>query len=340
MNFKNSNGIIIERNKSIPSDNINHKKRNYNNKNDYFFLTQGKNRKLKKKSENKKMKIVHRLMKMKKDNDNDPFDGFAIKSKKYNTIELIDKVSLKDNAVDYEKNKMCRKPYPLLTCLSNRNFRNNSNKFINDISVKKNKILSTNYNIMITSDNNTLQNFRSNRFPIINQKIESCKIKENNINFFDNYIQNTIINKNNYKNKYNSFFTQSQIDNSKDKSCYVNQSIIDFYNESKKNEYTDHSDKYANTIVSENTFKKFLRNNIRNNIIRKRKMKTVSLTYHNATTNYLNAINKRGKKLNNLSGCSKSFEYKKYFDSIVKYISKHSISKNLNLANNTDFCSI
>jgi hypothetical protein len=330
MNLKTSNGIIIERNKSLPIDKRNHKKSNKNIRRKYFFLTQDKNLKIK--SENKKMKIIHNLMRM--PTKKDPFDGFAIKSKKFNVNELIDKVSSKDNAVKYEKNKMCRKPYPLLTCLSNRNFRNNSNKFITDILKKHNKFLYKNFHTNVPNNNNkTYQNFRLNKIPIINKKLESSKIKENNINFFDHYIQNTIINKNNYKNRYNILFTQSQIENNKDKSFYVNQSIIDYNNESKKN---DKSDKNVSTIESDISFKKYLGNNI----IRKRKTKTVNLTYHNATTNYLNIINKRKRKINNLSGYSKDFEYKKYFDSIIKYISKPTISKNLNLANNVDFNSI
>ena len=338
MNLKNITREKIENCFTKQFNNKNGNKKNRNRKNKYFFLTEGENQKnqFKNNSENKKIKLIQRLMK--NPIENDPFDGFAIKGKQYNIKELIDIVSFGDNKAKFEKNKMCKKPYPLLTCLSNRNFRNNTNKFITNILIKENKIISKEFHTIINKKNinKTYQNFRLKKFPIINKKTEYIiktneGKKENNLNFFDHYIRNTIITKNNYMNPYKTLMIKSHMENTSQEKSSLNKNSqnLDYSNnDNKKNE--SNINKYIDTNESVITLKKYFKNNL----IKKNKLKTVNLTYHNTVSNNINIINKRNKRLNNLSSYSKNVEYMRNFDNIIKYISKQRVNKNLAKFNN------
>ena len=67
------------------------------------------------------------------------FDGYAVNRKKYSFEELIKKVSQKEKKEILEKNKLFKRPYPLIKFLSNRKLYNNTSSLLcelldNDIS--------------------------------------------------------------------------------------------------------------------------------------------------------------------------------------------------------------
>ena len=62
-----------------------------------------------------------------------PFDYLSIKRKKCTIKYLIQKISQKENLVDFSENKLCNKNFPLLRVISNRKSFNNSKRLMIDL---------------------------------------------------------------------------------------------------------------------------------------------------------------------------------------------------------------
>ena len=62
-----------------------------------------------------------------------PYDGLAVQMKKDTTEYLLKKSCEKEKKVIFEKNKLLKSNYPLITILSNRKVNNNTNKLIRQI---------------------------------------------------------------------------------------------------------------------------------------------------------------------------------------------------------------
>ena len=172
---------------------------------------------------NNKEKLKYILKLLKNPIKKEPFDFLAVKRKKFTLGYLIRQFDKNENSSHFEENVMCKNPYPLLNCISNRKLGNNSTNFLakilwqdkskltprqaniirksyytkifnTDISnLLKNKIRSkTNLKKTIKQKNNINNNNKvdigtftdSENFPFLNKYIKS---KVNNFNYNYNY---------------------------------------------------------------------------------------------------------------------------------------------------------
>lgn len=152
-----------------------------------------------------------------------PYDGLAVKMKKDTTEYLLKKSCEKEKKVIFEKNKLLKSSYPLITILSNRKVNNNSNRLIRQIlnstygklkkssmSYDKNKQKSSKTNKNIFSEK-ILMKFKTPKSKI--EKIFYSQKRINLNNYFDiinsksklnpNLTQRFFsINEYSYKNRY------------------------------------------------------------------------------------------------------------------------------------------
>lgn len=99
-------------------------------------LNLGKTQKVNELTQTKKTNIKHNLIdkpSISKSPSLNGFDGLATKRKNYSISYLIKKSTIKENVARIEKNKLFKKPYPLLYFISNRKFGNSSSNLIADI---------------------------------------------------------------------------------------------------------------------------------------------------------------------------------------------------------------
>ena len=79
----------------------------------------------------------------------DSFDYMALKRKKFSLIELINQTNISEKMKKFEDNKICKIPYPLIYCITNRKFENNSSNLLTKILTKENNNLSHNQELTI-----------------------------------------------------------------------------------------------------------------------------------------------------------------------------------------------
>ena len=339
MDFKNLDGIN-DTNKKYKELNI--ESQNLNDIKSDFFITGNKEEKNTRNKINENYDEKIKLVKDIIDSsfDNDVFDGYVVKNKRYTTVELINKISSKENSYSFEKNKLCKRPFPLLKFISSRKCKNNSNRLMANILLRERDILLKNQKNMIKHKffNKTQQNMIYKKFPIINTKSHSISNnidnnKANNLYFFEHYMNNS--NNNKYIKTYqnNSFTKNKEIKDynirfkniRKIKNTFNNGTV---FNISKNN--NDSNINNCDNLMENNQSKDIISNvKLKNNNIAKFANKSISLESHNAISNNIEIINKRKFRINNLNNYSKNIQLFRPFDNIIKYISNQKVNKNL-----------
>ena len=87
-----------------------------------------------------KIKYIHRIIK--NSNHKDSFDFLAVKRRTYSLGYLIRQFDVGEKSKSFEENNICKMPYPLLYCISNRKLENNSSNLLAKILRSENKNLS------------------------------------------------------------------------------------------------------------------------------------------------------------------------------------------------------
>ena len=157
--------------------------------------------------------------------DNHPYDSFAVKRKKYTLGYLIRQFDLGEKPKNFKENEICKNPYPLLRCISNRKIGNHSsNLLVKILSLKDKKLskkeekeiksskyskifhstfrelirkniknrsnLNPNINIIKYNKsilrNNLINSSRNGNFPFINKCMRNKYIKDNKILYKNN----------------------------------------------------------------------------------------------------------------------------------------------------------
>ena len=339
MDLKNLDDINDTTNKYID---LNIEKQNLNDIKSNFFITGNKEEKY---SRNKVNEIYDKKVKLVKDIidssiDNDVFDGYIVKNKRYTTFELINKISSTENSYSFEKNKLCKRPFPLLKFISSRKCKNNSNRLIANILLRERDILLNNQKQMIKHKliNKTQQNMLYKKFPIIKYKSHSISNnrnnnKTNNLYFLEHYMNNS--NNNKYiKTFQNNSFTQKKgikdynirfKNIRKIKNSFNNGTLFNISNNNNDSNINN-CDNFMENNQSKDIISKI---NLKNNNIAKFINKSINLESHNAISNNIEIINKRKFRINNLNNYSKNIQLFRPFDNIIKYISNQTINKNL-----------
>ena len=159
------------------------------------------------------------------------YDCLAVKRKKYSLGYLIRQFDLIEQSKSFEENRICKSPYPLIYCISNRKVGNDSSNLLAKILTSENKQLSkkqenvikySSYSKMFNTDisnliktkrskrnlskknhNNLSKNYSYKKFPFLNKYIKS---KVNNYKYGN-------LNRNDYYSLYSNsvgFFPQSK----------------------------------------------------------------------------------------------------------------------------------
>lgn len=165
-------------------------------------------------SKKEKIKYIHRIIK--NCNHKDSFDFLAVKRKTYSLGYLIRQFDVGEKSKSFEENNICKIPYPLLYCISNRKLENNSSNLLAKILISENKNLSkqqeneiknsiysklfntdlsklikyrvrTN-SILTKTNKNIIENnsklYEDNKFPFLNKYIKS-KVENYNYRFYN-----------------------------------------------------------------------------------------------------------------------------------------------------------
>ena len=72
----------------------------------------------------------------------EPFDCLAVKRKKYSLSYLIHQFDLIEQSKSFEENKICKSPYPLIYCISNRKVGNDKSNLLAKILTSEKRQLS------------------------------------------------------------------------------------------------------------------------------------------------------------------------------------------------------
>ena len=339
MDFKNLDDINDGNKKYLE---LNNEGQNLNDIKSDFFITENKEEKNSrnkiKENYDEKIKLVKHIIDS--SIDNDAFDGYVVKNKRYTTVELINKINSKENSYSFEKNNLCKRPFPLLKFISSRKCKNNSNRLIANILLRERDILLENQKNMIKHKfiNKTQQNLIYKKFPKINNKSYSIfnnidNNKTNNLYFFEHYMNNS--NNNKYIKTYqNNSFTQHKgikdynirfKNIRKIKNSFNNGAL---FNISKNNNDSNinNCDNYKESNQSKDIISDI---KLKNNNITTLANKSISLESHNAISNNIEIINKRKFRINNLNNYSKNIQFFRPFDNIIKYISNQKINKSI-----------
>ena len=135
-----------------------------------------------------------------------PYDGYAIKSKKFTIDYLLQKSIEKENKAIFEKNNLCKANYPLIKFLSNRRMKNKTKKLLLQMlnteygeltKEEKNTIKYEGYKRKFANENNininrnilTKKHSQKNfRIPKLNQEKNHFSLKRNDLySFFKNH---------------------------------------------------------------------------------------------------------------------------------------------------------
>lgn len=149
--FNNKNEV--QSNDVLPLDN--NSKYNYANEAPKPVLTEPNEK-------NEKLDFIRSLIK--KPEDQKIYDGYACFRKKPTINYLLKKFDKRENKVIFEKQKLCKKPYPLIKFLSNRKSPNHSKHLITDM-------LSAEFNELTTQQKNDIK-YKNYKRPIKLAKLE------------------------------------------------------------------------------------------------------------------------------------------------------------------------
>lgn len=290
---------------SLKSNDISLNKKNTDDANYYNSLS-------------KKEKIRYVLKLLKNPMPKEPFDFLAVKRKKYTLSYLIHKFDQVENSSLYENNFLCKTPYPLLYCISNRKLGNNSSSLIARILWQDKRKLERKYDNVLQKSHYT-KLFKSSisnllkdsenmpKYPlkdITNTNNDNEKTDKNNINknvvevstitntdsfpFLNKYIKSKV-------NNYNfGFITRSEsTKNFPTSSDFLGKKKIE------NNTLTNKIKRWSSTYnINFNEQMRIQRNfpKIKYNII-SFKNRTVNLDNHKNNRKNINIINERKKKI-------------------------------------------
>ncbi len=166
----------------------------------------------KKLKEEEKIKYINNLISNSLEKDS--FDYMALKRKKFSLIELINQTNISEKMKKFEDNKICKIPYPLIYCITNRKFENNSSNLLTKILTKENNNLSHNQELTIKySEYSKIFNTDISKLINDEKKISSTpKISRDNLPILNKYLKQKF-NKFNLKNinliKYASYISNT-----------------------------------------------------------------------------------------------------------------------------------
>ena len=120
-----------------------------------------------------------------------PYDGYAIKSKKFTIEYLLQKSIEKENKAIFEKNNLCKTNYPLIKFLSNRKMKNRTKKLLLQMlnteygeltKEEKNTIKYESYKRKYVNDNKINKNILTKKYSQKNLRIPKLKQDKNHFN--------------------------------------------------------------------------------------------------------------------------------------------------------------
>ena len=177
---------------------------------------------------NDKIELIKNMIK--KHSVKQPYDGYAIKCKKFTIEYLLQKSIEKENKAIFEKNNLCKSNYPLIKFLSNRRMKNKTKKLLL-------QMLNTEYGELTKEEKNTIKYESYKRKYVndnkINKNILTKKHSQKNFR-----IPKLKQNKNEFilkRNDLHSFFKNHKI---KEK---INLTQKNFWNFSLKNKNFDNN---------------------------------------------------------------------------------------------------
>lgn len=135
---------------------------------------------------NEKIEYIHKIIKNSNRKNKDSFDSLEVQRKTYSLGYLIRQFDTIEKSKSFEENKICKIPYPLLSCLSNRKLENNSSNLLAKILTSENKKLSKRQEIEIK--NSTYSKiFNANLNNLMKFKVRSnSALNYNNYNYLNN----------------------------------------------------------------------------------------------------------------------------------------------------------
>ena len=168
---------------------------------------------------NEKVKFIQKLIK--NSNSEEPLDGLAIKRKRYSLTYLIHQFDVSESSKSFEENNICKRPYPLLYCLSNRQIGNDSSNLLTKILASNNQKLSKG------QENFIKKSFYSKIFNMdISDIIKNNFQNQNTLKFFSKNINNNSKSKNsNKKLPFLNKYIKSKVSNYKYKIFDRNNSL-------------------------------------------------------------------------------------------------------------------
>ena len=177
---------------------------------------------------NDKIELIKNMIK--NNSIKQPYDGYAIKRKKFTIEYLLQKSIEKENKAIFEKNNLCKANYPLIKFLSNRRMKNRTKKFLLQMlntdygelkKKEKNTIKYESYKRKYVNDNKINKNILTKKYSQKNLRIPKLKQDKNHFNL--------------KRNDLNSFFKNHKI---KEK---INLTHKNFWNFSLKNKIFDNN---------------------------------------------------------------------------------------------------
>ncbi len=207
--------------------------------------------------EKDKIKFIQKIIK--NSIHKEPFDFLAVKRKRYSLGYLIRQFDLTEKSKSFEENNICKTPYPLLYCISNRKLGNNSSNLMAKILSQDNRKLSKKQENVIKNSHYS-KIFNTDISKLIKHKIRS----KSSIKNFSRYIH---MNNNNNINNTNN--TNSNITNISNNDNFP---FLNKYIKSKVNTYNyEYLQRNNNNYPNSMEFfsrRKFNKNNLKKNIKR------------------------------------------------------------------------
>jgi hypothetical protein len=221
--------------------------------------------------EEEKLKYINDLISnaLKKDS----FDYMALKRKKFTISELIKRFNASNKPIIFEENKICKIPYPLLYCLSNRKCENNSSKLLTKIMTNENKSLTKKQELTIKYShyskifNTDISKLISDKFSNKNNLSHIQKEKGDNLPILNKYL----------KQRFSKFYNKDNNNSSK----YLN-STSNTRKWTKINNIRKNMRRWNSTSIGKKEQKKKkIKNDEFRNIVESFKNRNVNLLTHN-----------------------------------------------------------
>ena len=273
-------------------------------------------------SKKEKLKYIHNIIK--KSMKKEPYDFFAVKRKKFTLNYLINQFDSPEKSKTIEKKNICKSPYPLLYCISNRKVGNDSSNLLSKILSSDSKQLSKKQEKVIKNSEYS-KIFNSNISDLIKTKIKSKN--KTNLKTITNKLYNNFPNfskiSNGKKFPFLNKYIKTKVNNYKYRLLKRNDdhkySSDGFFSDKRRKNWSKKMKKWKST------FSLNINNNENNsscNNIESFKNKTVYLNNHN--NNFINysIINERNKKIiDDIFYRKRKNNSETKFDDIIKDVS-------------------